>query len=323
MELKDIYRPIVEDLKQVGVNFKQFAAEYCHDFPQLSRMLKHTLVGGKIIRPALVFLSGKCFNYNRQQLLKMATSSELLHIATLVHDDAIDRAATRRGRETVNNLWGIDKAVLLGDFLFAHAGVIAATTESTRIVKLFSQTLKYLSGAELDQAYNAYNTEQSYQQYIKRIGGKTASLMSMSSEGGAILGGASEEEIIAMKDYGYNLGLAFQIIDDILDFSGSEQTMGKPVGSDLSQGTLTLPAMMLLEREPRNDIIAKIFRGEDKEASIREVVMMVNHSSIIEDCYAKAVTFSEEARNSLKELPSNENRRQLEVLAEFLIKRDR
>ncbi len=323
MELKDIFQPIAEDLKQIGVNFRQFAAEYRYDFPQLNRMLKHTLVGGKVIRPALVLLAGKCFSYNRQQLLKMATSSELLHIATLVHDDAIDKAARRRGRETVNSLWGMDKAVLLGDFLFAHAGVIAATTESTRIVKLFSQTLKYLSGAELDQAYNAYNLEQSYQQYIKRIGGKTASLMSMSSEGGAILGGASEEDISAMKDYGYNLGLAFQMVDDILDFSGSEQAMGKPVGSDLAQGTLTLPAMMLLEREPNNDAIAKIFRDEDREANLKKVVAMVNQSSIIEDCYAKAVAFSEEARNSLKKLPSNENRRQLEVLAEFLIRRRR
>ena len=217
----------------------------------------------------------------------------------------------------------MDKAVLLGDFLFAHAGVVAATTESTRIVKLFSNTLKRLSGAELDQSYNAYNTEQTYQQYIKRIGGKTASLMSMTSEGGAILGGASEDGIGALKEYGYNLGLAFQIIDDILDFTGSEQAMGKPVGSDLAQGTLTLPAMMLLQRKPQDDTIVKIFKGEDKENNIKRAVEMINESSIIEDCYAKAVSFSEEAYSSLNGLPANENRQNLKELAEFLIMRNK
>jgi geranylgeranyl pyrophosphate synthase len=323
LELKDIYRPIEEDLKQVSAKFEQFAEEYRQEFPQLNVMLEHTLVGGKIIRPAMVFLAGKCFDYNREQLLKLAVASELLHIATLVHDDAIDKSDTRRGRETVNKLWGTDKAVLLGDFLFAHAGVVASATESTRIVKLFSNTLKRLSGAELDQSYNAYNTEQTYQQYIKRIGGKTASLMSMTSEGGAILGGASQDGISALKDYGYNLGLAFQIIDDILDFTGSEQAMGKPVGSDLAQGTLTLPAMMLIQRKPQDDTIVRIFKGEDKENNIKRAVEMINESSIIEDCYAKAVSFSEEAYSSLNKIPVNENRQNLKELAEFLIMRNK
>jgi geranylgeranyl pyrophosphate synthase len=321
LELSEIYQPVKKDLKTVEDQFSLLAESKCDSFPELYQMLKHTLVGGKVIRPALTLLSCRCFNYNMAKILPMATASELLHIATLVHDDAIDKADTRRGRPTVNNLWGTDKAVLLGDYLFARAGEFAAATENIPVVKLFSRTLQIISSGELNQAFDAFSSNQSFEQYMQRIAAKTAALIVMSTESGAILGGASEEEMQIMNDYGHNLGIAFQIVDDILDFIGDEKEMGKPVGSDLAQGTVTLPALMLIERRPDDNPIGKIFENQDKEKNVRLAVEMVCNSSIIDDSYRIAGEYISRASSCLQHLPESASRRSLLSLAGYIIKR--
>jgi geranylgeranyl pyrophosphate synthase len=321
LELSEIYQPVKKDLKTVEEQFSLLAESKCDSFPELYQMLKHTLVGGKVIRPALTLLSCRCFNYNRTKILPMATASELLHIATLVHDDAIDKADTRRGRPTVNNLWGTDKAVLLGDYLFARAGEFAAATENIPVVKLFSRTLQIISSGELNQAFDAFSSNQSFEQYKQRIAAKTAALIVMSTESGAILGGASKEEMQFMNDYGLNLGIAFQIVDDILDFIGDEKEMGKPVGSDLAQGTVTLPALMLIERHPDDNPIDKIFNHQDKEKNVRLAVEMVRNSSIIDDSYRIAGEYISRACSCLQHLPESTSRRSLLSLARYIIKR--
>jgi geranylgeranyl pyrophosphate synthase len=322
-ELNEIYTPVKEGLSRVENNFKLLVEEKKGSFPELHRMLAHVLAGGKAVRPALTFLAGRCFEYSLDRLLPMATASELLHIATLVHDDAIDKADTRRNRQTVNKLWGLEKAVLFGDFLFARAGEFAAATDNITVVRLFSGTLQVISGGELRQSFGAFSLDQSFDKYLERIGGKTASLMSMATESGAILSEASEEEVRALEKYGYNLGLAFQIVDDILDFTGDEKEMGKPVGSDLTQGTVTLPSLLLLKYHPNDSPLREIFESEDKQACVKQVVAMVLDSTIIDECYKIAEDYKNRACHELDGLPDSIGRKCLIRLADYVLERNR
>ena len=178
----------------------------------------------------------------------MAASVELLHTATLVHDDVIDKASTRRGRATVNSAFHNATTVMLGDYLFAHAADQVVRTNNLRVVQLFTDTLMVMAKGEIRQDIAAYDSRLEIQDYLNRIGGKTASLFATACEGGAMVSGQPEQAVHALREYGYNFGMAFQIVDDILDFTGDEAEMGKPVGSDLMQGTLTLPALLLMER---------------------------------------------------------------------------
>lgn len=317
--LSTIYEPIQEDLVRVEDRLRS-ACEV--DSPQLSKLLDYSLKsGGKRVRPVLVLLSGKFYHYDLGYLLPMATAVEILHTATLVHDDVIDNSPIRRGRPTVNKAWGEDKAILLGDYLLAKSQELVAETQNLRVVRLFAQTYMTLSSGELAQAFNAFNLGQTRQQYLQRISAKTASLISLATESGAILSQAPEKSVEALKEYGHNLGIAFQIVDDILDFIGTEEEMGKPTGSDLAQGTLTLPAMLLLERYPEDNPVKRLFRNEDRPKNIELAIKLVRSSSIPQECYAVASDYCATACHNLKLLPDNASRRSLIELAEYVVKR--
>ncbi|HEY92231.1 MAG TPA: polyprenyl synthetase family protein [Dehalococcoidia bacterium] len=321
LELSTIYKPIREDLIKVENELRSVSKV---DFPWLSELLVYSLSGGgKEIRPALVLLSGKLYDCNLDYLLPMATAVEVVHIATLVHDDAIDKSPLRRGRPTINEVWGEDKAMLLGDYLFAKAGELAANTRNLQVIKLFAQTIQTISSGELNQAFSAFNLEQTRQQYLQRISSKTASLFSTATESGAILSQAPEESIKVLKEYGYNLGIAFQIIDDILDFIGTEEELGKPVGSDLAQGTLTLPAMLLLECYVEDNPVKRLFQNRDKQENIELAIKLVHNSSIIEECYAVAADYCDKACCNFDLLPDCPSRRALMELADYIINRKR
>ena len=318
MQLSTIYEPIQEDLVKVEDRLRLVSRV---DFLWLSELLGYSLSNGKGIRPALTLLSGKFYDYNLDYLLPMATAVELLHTATLVHDDAIDKSLVRRRRSTINKVWGEDKAVLLGDYLFAKAGELAATTGNLQVIKLSAQTVMTISGGELNQAFNAFNLEQTREDYFQRVSSKTASLFSMATESGAILSQAPERSIEVLKGYGYNLGIAFQIVDDILDFIGTEEELGKPVGSDLTQGTLTLPAMLLLERYPEDNPVKRLFQNGDKQKNIELAIELVRNSSIVQECYEVASHYCSKACCNLSQLPDNPSRQTLIQLADYIIKR--
>jgi geranylgeranyl pyrophosphate synthase len=323
LELKTVYRLVQKDLTKVE---RQIKAVTEVDFPGLAELLKHILLGGKAIRPALTLLVARFYDYNLDRLLPMATSVELLHTATLVHDDAIDKSSVRRGRPTVNSLWGEDRAVLLGDYLFAKAGEFAALTGDLRVVRLFAQTLQIISSGELRQTFDAFNLEQSRQHYVERITRKTASLFSLSTQSGAILSQAPEPSVQALRAYGINLGIAFQIVDDVLDFTGTEKELGKPVGSDLAQGTLTLPAMLLLERYPEDNPVRALFTNRDmpeifQELQIKRAIETVANSAIVEECYKIASDYCAQARQELDLLPDKPVRKALEEVADFVVSR--
>jgi octaprenyl-diphosphate synthase len=271
------------------------------------------------MRPALTLLSGKSFQYDLIYLLPMAVSVELMHTATLVHDDAIDKSLTRRGQATINSVWGDEIAILMGDFLFAKAGEFVADTQTPRVIKLFSQTLGIISSGEIGQFRGAFKLDQKRENYFQRIYRKTGSLFSLSTQSGAILSHAPEESVAVMKEYGDNLGIAFQIVDDILDFTSTEEAMGKPVGSDLMQGTLTLPAMLAIERNPADNPVKRLFETKDKK-NAADAIEMVRNSSIIKECYKIAEEYRDNACRNLKTLPKTASRQALYDLAEFVIK---
>jgi len=321
LQLSEIYQLVEEDLAKLESRIKSVSEV---DSPPLAELLEYSLKGGgKRIRPVLTLLSGRFYHYNLDLLLPMATAVELMHTATLVHDDAIDNSTVRRGRPTINSMWGEDKAVLLGDYLFAKAGEFAVTTQNLRVVRLFSQTLQTISAGELNQTFDAFNLEQTRDHYLEKISSKTASLFSLATESGAILSQALEESIKILKECGYNLGIAFQIVDDILDFIGTEEELGKPVGSDLAQGTITLPAMLLLERYPEDNPVKRLFHNEDEQKNIKLAIELVRNSSIVQECYAVASDYCAKACHNLNLLPDNPSRQALKDLADLVISRKR
>jgi len=318
LELSLIYQSIQEGLVKVKDELRSISKI---DFPWLSEQLSYLVKGeGKGIRPALTLLAGKFYNYDLKYLIPMAVSVELMHTSTLVHDDAIDKSLVRRGQPTINKIWGADIAVLLGDYLFAKAGEFVSDTQSLRAIKLFSQTLGTISRGEINQFLGAFNLEQTKEDYFQRIYGKTASLFSLATESGAILSEAPEESVKSLKEYGDNLGIAFQIVDDVLDFTGTEESMGKPVGSDLAQGTLTLPAMLLMEHYPQDNPVKRLFEKRDKKY-IGEAIELVRNSPIVDECYRVASDYCAKAQQTLNLLPDNATRQALTKLADYVIKR--
>ncbi|MEE8369164.1 MAG: polyprenyl synthetase family protein, partial [Dehalococcoidia bacterium] len=291
------------------------------DYGPLSKMLELVLGGGgKLLRPALALLAGRFGNYNLDLLVPMATSVELLHTASLIHDDVIDNAATRRGRATANSAFHNSTTVMLGDYMFAHAADQIAQTDSIRVIRLFSQTLMTMASGEMRQDLTAYDSRQTVRDYLQRIGGKTASLFATACEGGAIVSGQPEAQIAALRDYGYNFGMAFQIVDDILDFTGDEAEMGKPVGTDLMQGTLTLPSLILMERHPDSNPVGSYFT-DASEDGLAQAVEMIRSSDIPQESYSMARRFSLSANESLAALPDTADRQTLQRLTASVLER--
>lgn len=318
MDLNDIYKPIDDGLSIIEKSLK---AEADVNVDLLAQLLEYMLDNsGKRIRPALTLLAGKFFNYDIEKLRLMGTGVELLHNATLVHDDIVDNAPIRRGKPSIVAEWGKGSALLLGDYLFARAGVLVASTGNIRVTKLFSETLMTISGGELSQVDIDYNIKQARQNYYNWIAAKTARLFSTSVETGAILTGASEELVNAFNRYGHYFGMAFQIVDDILDFIGKETELGKPVGSDLIEGAVTLPSILYAEAHQHDTLIKEVIARRDPEM-VANVVEKVKNSSVIEESFTIARDFCEKACRSLDPLPDNEYRKSLTDLAYFIVDR--
>ena len=321
MKVASIYGPVQDDLRLVEDIFDRI--KHVENFPALSKMLEHVLSGGgKRLRPAIALLTGKFGDYNADLHVPLAASIELLHTATLVHDDVIDASPSRRGQPTASALFNNAASVMLGDFMFAHAAELISRTDNTKVVRLFAHTIMAIAGGELHQDLSAYEYSQDTMQYFARIEGKTASLFATSAKGGAMVARCSQPEIEALTAYGLNVGMAFQVVDDILDFAGDEQEMGKPIGSDLLQGTLTLPSLLLMERYPKDNPIKKAFRTKKPKAEyVGQAVQMVVNSDILDETYGVARDFRDKAIAALGTLPANDARATLEDIAAYVLER--
>jgi heptaprenyl diphosphate synthase/octaprenyl-diphosphate synthase len=288
----------------------------------LAPMLSTVLPGsGKRIRPALSLLVGRLGDVDDEAMNHMAVGVELLHTASLVHDDVVDDSGTRRGSATLFTRVGNALAVLVGDYLFAQAARACVGTGNLRVVQLFAETLGAMAQGQIDDANiqasgHAWRTL-SRDRYYRTIRGKTAALFVLACEGSAILAGLTPRQVAAMHDYGEHVGLAFQVVDDILDFVGTEETLGKPVASDLRQGTITLPVLLLRDRDGANGPFSQVFESTDVEAQVR----LVQNSSAIDASYGEAAQLVASARQALRELPDGPERRALDGLAEYIIRR--
>lgn len=316
-----LFDPIRDDLERVERKMCQATQT---EYEQLTEALQYLLSnGGKRIRPALVLLSSRFHPADENKVTALAAAVEILHTATLVHDDLIDGSFLRRGLPTLNATWNFGATVLTGDYLFSRAALLAAETQSVRVVTIFSQTLAIICGGELHQLFNGHGTPPTMDDYYRRISSKTASLFAASTEAGAVLSSAPEEETQALRDYGHNLGMAFQITDDVLDFAGDEEKMGKPVGSDLRQGIVTLPTLYYLSSGNNSDVVVQVLNGtRQDESAVRAAVDAIRASGAIEDAVAEARRFSRRGQEALKLLPDNSHRRILFDLADFVVERN-
>jgi geranylgeranyl pyrophosphate synthase len=289
----------------------------------LRRMLDHALEArGKRLRPALVLLTGNLGDYDLNKLVPLGAAIELLHTASLVHDDVVDGAMSRRGRPTANAVFDNAITVLLGDFMFANAAEMVTRTGSLAVTRLFALALMKMTSGELDQDAAAFDVGKDVQQYLWRIGGKTAALFANATEGGAVLGQCDERTVEALRTYGYSLGMAFQIVDDILDFVGDEAEMGKPVGSDLLEGTVTLPGLLFLERYPRDNPIKKFFTARrDRHARLQEALDAIIASDVIGASMDIARDYVRRANEAVDGLPASEARDCLRDLGDYILNR--
>lgn len=278
--------------------------------------------GGKRIRPLIILLIGELLNGPENELINLATAIELLHTATLVHDDLIDGAFLRRGVPTLNSQWSPAATVLTGDFLFARSASLAADTNHNDVIKLFSRTLSVIVNGEVNQLFNS-RCNTSKEDYFQRIYAKTASLFETSTLSAALLSGASKVEEDALKKFGYSLGMAFQIIDDLLDYIGDEEKVGKPVGGDLRQGLITLPMLYYMELHPDDPAIMKLLNHKciTEENEIRRVISEIKVSDAIEKTINAAKDFVFEAKNCLDVFEDEEDKQLLSSLASFTIDR--
>lgn len=313
-----LYGPVQQDLALVEATFDSLRQV---DYAPLSEMLEIVLAGGgKLIRPALTLLAGRFGKYDLDLLVPLAASVELLHTASLVHDDVIDNAATRRGRPTANSAFHNSTTVMLGDYMFAHAADQVARTGNIRVIRLFSGTLMMMTRGEIGQDLTAYDSRQTVRDYLSRIGGKTASLFATACQGGAVVAEEREEWVEALRTYGYNFGMAFQIVDDILDFTGDESEMGKPVGSDLMQGTLTLPSLLLMDRLPDDNPVQKYFERPRKDL-LAQAVQAILGTDIADESYEMARGFCAAAHEALSVLPDDPARDTLYALTDYVLER--
>lgn len=311
--------PVQEELRAVE-NIMRSQAEGYH--PDLETALDLIIrAGGKRIRPALTILAGRMLGADSDGLLSIASAIEMLHTATLVHDDLIDGSLLRRGMPTLNSKWSPGATVLTGDFMFARAAKLAAETNSVPVVKLFSKTLTIIVNGEIAQLLGS-RCKADRDAYSNRIYAKTASLFETSACSAALISSAPEETVEAMRCYGHQIGIAFQIIDDILDYTGDQATIGKPIGSDLRQGIVTLPAIYFAESQPDHPISKALNEGRClDEDQVTQLVGLILQSDAIQHSHQEAQKHVEQGLAGLRGLPSVPERFALEDLANYIVER--
>lgn len=317
--VSELIAPVQPELRAVEVKMRALSGEHQET---LAYALEHLLAaGGKRLRPALTMLSARLFDAPMERSIALAAAVEMLHTATLVHDDLVDGALMRRGIPTLNAHWTPAATVLTGDYLFARAAELAAQAESVPVMKIFAHTLTVIVNGELTQMFQGPGTA-SREGYFKRIDGKTASLFAVAAEAPALLAEADDKAVAAMRTFGREAGMAFQIVDDVLDFTSDEAHLGKPAGSDLRQGLITLPALCYLDQHPADPHLAKLLNGHAGDAMLVErVVSSVRESGAIEAALNEARTYVERAQAVLASVPDNEYRQTLSELVEVFVDR--
>ena len=320
-ESTDLFHPVADDLSAVEAALRQ---EIDGDPPVVASPMKDLFeAGGKRIRPALVLLAARCGRYDIQRLTPAAMAVELTHAATLVHDDVIDRSAFRRGRPTVAARLGDEPAIVIGDYYFAKAYELAARTDSPEVVAILAHTVMNICAGEVRQQAVRYRYSTPVDEYMRRIDAKTATLLAACCEIGALLGGLPPTQRAALQNYGRMLGLAFQIADDLLDYTGTEGEIGKPTAHDIAEGFATLPLMLAGTDPSAAASLASLLIDNRKldQAQADEVVRLVCQSDGPRLALERARIHAAAAREQLNALPPGEAVGTLAALADYVVSR--
>ena len=323
-DLAQIFEPIREDLERVEQEFERRIQSRVALIPEMGKYIQKS--GGKRVRPAVLLMAARLSGYTGDKAVLNASVVEFIHTATLVHDDIIDGADVRRGRLAVHSRWGNDITVLLGDYLYIKSMAMALTQDSLDIVRLLCDvTLRMIEG-ELYQLTKTGDVDITEDEHFEIIRRKTAYLFGGCAQIGGVLGTVSKDQELALRDFGFNLGVAFQVVDDLLDYTADESALGKPVGGDLREGKVTLPIIYLLQRggKEADRLIRSVVadRAVTKE-QWRQIVALMREHRTPDLAYAKAQEYAGRAKIALDVFPPSRERDALKALADYVLSRDR
>ena len=312
-----LFNQIYSDLQRVEKELLEFVQT---DYPILQDSSIHLLVaGGKRLRPAFTLLAAKFSNYSSEKLIPLATALELIHMSTLVHDDVVDASMTRRGRPTVKAKWGNIVSVQTGDYMLAKSLELISKINHPEVARILAEVSVEMCQGEIQQINCSFDVEQNLKEYYYRIKRKTALLISACCRLGAMVSEAPSRQVWALGAYGHSLGMAFQIVDDILDLTAQSSELGKPIGGDLHQGIMTLPMILALKSSacpPKLKILLKKTDKTDEEVT-ETIKLIVNTGAIDKSMYIVDL-YVAKAKRHLRNLPEVPTRKALEQLAEFI-----
>lgn len=323
MSLREIYSSIENKVRDVENLLEK---ELAGDLSIVEEMGRHVFEGGgKRIRPALLCLAARALGYEGNKDVRYGAVFELVHTATLVHDDIIDKAQTRRGRQVLNREYGTTISILFGDYLYNKAMEMAIRDDDFRIVRLINQATEKMIGGEVLQHFRNFSPDQTLEEYLDLIERKTAWVFAACGKSAAMLAGADEDVSERMFEYGKNLGMAFQVIDDYFDYAAKEETLGKPVGGDLREGKITYPVLRFLHYHPeQKTVIAAAF--EEKEISaggMEDLIRLMNKCGALEETRAEARQYAARAVELLEPLQRSSAFKALRKLPEYIISREK
>ena len=324
LALSQIFEPIHADLLKVDEEFARHVHSQVGVIPQIGKYIQAS--GGKRVRPAVLLMASRLAGYTGDRAVLYAAVVEFIHSATLVHDDIIDNAELRRGRLAVHSRWGNDITVLLGDYLYIKSMALALTHDELAIIRLLCDvTLRMIEG-ELYQLTKNGDPDLSEDEHFEIIRRKTAYLFSGCAKIGGMLAGQPEERVEALGQYGFALGMAFQVVDDLLDLTGTVASLGKPVGSDLREGKITLPVIALMNTgdEQARSLVRQIVTDRELPPERWQTLsgLLARHQTI-EYARDRAVRFVQEARQHLAVFPPSPEREALMALPDYVLQRDR
>jgi all-trans-nonaprenyl-diphosphate synthase len=315
-----LFAPVEADLDQLVENLKQLIGA---KNPILYAAAEHLFqAGGKRMRPAIVFLVSRAISPDGDistRHRRLAEITEMIHTASLFHDDVVDEADLRRGVETVNYRFGNRIAIQAGDFMFAQASWYLANLDNLQVVKLLSEVIKDFAEGEIQQGLSSFDTDVSLESYLEKSYYKTASLIANSAKAAGVLGDVSPDLQEDLYQFGRGVGLAFQVVDDILDFTGTTDALGKPAGSDLKSGNLTAPVLFAMEEKPYLRVL--IERELTEPGDLEEAIALINNSQGLAKSRALAESFSAQALQCLGKLPASPSKQALVELTDYIIKR--
>jgi len=322
MRIQEAYDTIKQDLKDVDLEFRKNLDSDVHLIKKVGEYVLNN--GGKRLRPSLLLLSARLCGYQGSRHIPLASVIEFIHTATLLHDDVVDNAGIRRGKAAANTLWGSGASILIGDFLFSKSFYLTVADGDLNILKVLSSTTTRMAEGEVLQLLKDSDVETTERDYLSVVTNKTASLISVACQIGAILGKVSAEKEKALAGYGMDVGIAFQLVDDCLDYTSSNEELGKAIGNDLKEGKITLPLIHVIKNaaaSEREEILTAIKAADLKNSQLSSVISLINKYKGTDYTLSRARQYVENAKACLNIFEPNVERAALIALADYVVER--